>query len=81
MPLPDSDLSKIEEICDEDVEFVNSKNLHEKVDFLQLVDYLNIESLIQLFSASIAAYFRSKEFKEIKDDFQVDMEMTPEEEK
>lgn len=68
------------QISSEDVDFVNSKSLDEKVKFLQIADYLNIDSLMQLFSAAIAAYFRSNEFKDIKTEQKIDLEMTPDEE-
>ena len=63
-----------------DREWLLSKSLNEKVECLQMADFLNIESLIQLFCAGIAQFFRSVEHKDLAREFNVDFEMTSEEE-
>ena len=58
---------------------MNSKSLNDKVSLLWDADYLVLFGMIELLSASIASFFRSSEFKEIKQEG-LELDMTPDEE-
>ena len=78
-PLPSNELG---EYLDDpkDLEFFNSLSLDQIVDFLNDWDYLNIPSLIELLAAVIAIRFRGKDFEQIKDEFGIEEDFTPDEE-
>ena len=79
MPIPSNRLEDF--VKDpQDIEFLNNLTLEEKWDLLKDWDFLNIPSLVELLSASLASDFRGKEFEEIKDQYNIEKDFTPEEE-
>ena len=61
--------------------FIEKFTLDEKCELLQAANFFNIPALFELCAASIAAYFKGKEFDKIKHEFGLsDVNYTPEDE-
>lgn len=79
-PLPSKD-PKVYIKDDWEREFIEKLDLDGKCELLMAANYFNIPAIFELCCASIAAFFKGKDFEKIKGDFGLqDVTYTPEDE-